>query len=517
MVGQLFDSSMKYLIIVPECCSFLSPAATAQLIDNALQYAEQGHEVTVTYCDDSSRHYCFTNTDCSKGVCKMCRSYLQTILSSREVRRHKDIRWIAYKDNGLPFPTFEYASMEDIKKLKFKGVSIGYAAYSTFLSSTRNLYPKINPEFRAYFDKLLGIACKYTDFTLGIIENDRPDLICSINSRSVCSRPLWDISRMKGIQYDCWEGAYNRSNQYCKLSFGNSTPHDPETNRRVIEEKWNKSRLPLADRIKVGEDFFQKRRNSIPSGDKLYVKDQVQGLLPEGFDPAKHNILILNSSEDEYAALYEEYVEGIPFRVQYPGIKYIAESLSDDSNYHLYLRIHPNLKGISYLYHTKLYELAEKNPNLTVIPPDSPVSTYSLIDACEKVMVFGSTTGPEATYWGKPVILMSNCAYPLINVSYTPRTPEEVIELVKTPDLPPKDRLQAIKFGYYYLNDENEGYKYFHPYRDHKKLLGRSFDYHKLEAGPLRSKWLILLQTAGKYFYYKHLDYPQEEDPALYE
>ena len=28
---------------------------------------------------------------------------------------------------------------------------------------------------------------------------------------------------------------------------------------------------------------------------------------------------------------------------------------------------------------------------------------------------------------------------------------------------------------------------------------------------------LILLQTAGKYFYYKHLNFPQEEDPALYE
>lgn len=442
---------------------------------------------------------------------------MRTLLSSKVVRNHKGIRWIAYKDNGQPDPPFEYASLEEAKKLQYKGVAIGYAAYSTFLSTSRNLYPKLDAAFRHYFDKLLASACKYTDFTLQLVENLQPDIICSINSRSVCSRPLWDITRMKGILYDCWEGAYNRSNQYCKLSFGNSTPHDPETNRRVIEEKWNKSKLPLEERIKVGEDFYRKRRNSIPSGDKLYVKDQVAGLLPEGFDTSKHNLLILNSSEDEYAALYEEFKDGVPFRVQYPGIKYIAAAFSNDPSYHLYLRIHPNLKNISYLYHTKLYQLAKENPNLTVIPPDSPVSTYSMIDACEKVLVFGSTTGPEATYWGKPVILMSNCAYPLIDVSYTPRTPEEVIKLAKTPDLPAKNRLQAIKFGYYYLNDENEGYKYFHPFRDHKKLLGRSFDYHIIDVGFLRSKWLILLQTAGKYHYYKHLNFPQEEDPALYE
>ena len=104
-----------------------------------------------------------------------------------------------------------------------------------------------------------------------------------------------------------------------------------------------------------------------------------------------------------------------------------------------------------------------------------------------------------------------------MDICYTPHTKEETMELIRTPDLPPKDKMPAIKFGYFFLNDENDEYKYFRPVRYHKNLLGRSFDYHKLEAGALRSKWLILLQTAGKYFYYKHLDYPQEEDPALYE
>ena len=63
---------MKYLIFCPTFCSFLSPAPVIQVIDNALRYAEQGHEVTVAYCDNATTRYCFTNTDCSKGACKMC-------------------------------------------------------------------------------------------------------------------------------------------------------------------------------------------------------------------------------------------------------------------------------------------------------------------------------------------------------------------------------------------------------------------------------------------------------------
>ncbi len=508
---------MKYLIFGPTFCSFLSPAPVAQVIDNALLYAEQGHEVTVAYCDNSTSHYCFTNTDSSKDVCRCCRSYMHTLLSSRPVRSHKNVRWIGYKDDGKAFPPMPYNSVEEIKRLKYKGVEVGFAAYSTFLSASRNLYPRIDANFRAYFDKLLESACKYTDFTLELIETIKPDKVCGLNSRSVCSRPVWDITRQKHIPYDCWEGVYDRSSQYCKFSFGDSTPHDPVTNKRIVQEIWDKSRLSEPERIQVGEDFFRKRRNSIPAGDKLYVKDQVQGMLPEGFDPSKHNILILNSSEDEYAALFEDYLDGVPFKTQYPGIKFIAESLSKDPDYHLYLRIHPNLKTVHYLYHTKLYELEKNNPNLTVIAPDSPISTYAMIDACEKVVVFGSTTGPEASYWGKPVILLYNCVYSLMDICYTPHTKEETMELIRTPDLPPKDKMPAIKFGYFFLNDENDEYKYFRPVRYHKNLLGRSFDYHKLEAGALRSKWLILLQTAGKYFYYKHLNYPQEEDPALYE
>jgi len=508
---------MKYLIFAPAYCSFLSPAAVTQVIDDAVQFAEQGHEVTLAYCDNSISRYCGVNTAQSKGACKTCRLYMHSLLKAKPVRHCKGLNLIKYTDHELSTVEFSYNSVNDIKNIYYKGVAVGLAAYSSFLSISRNLYPKIDSHFRNYFDKLLQSACNYTDFTLDLVERIKPDIVCGLNSRAVYSRPVRDITRIKGIPYECWEGAYDRRSQYRKTSFGDSTPHDPETNRRLVEEKWSNSALPEEERAKIGEEFYYKRRNSIPAGDKLYVKNQLSGKLPDDFDTSKHNILILNSSEDEYASISEDFSIGFPFQSQYIGIRYISDALSGMPDYHLYLRIHPNLKGISYLYHTKLYELEKDHPNLTVIPPESPISTYSMIDVCEKILVFGSMTGPEATYWGKPVILMYNSLYAKLDMTYNPHTPKEVIDLITTEDLPAKSRVQAIKFGYFMLNDENKGYKYLNPERSHMDLFGRSFDYHIVDAGAIRSKWLIFLQTIGKYLYYKHLDFPNEEDPAFYE
>ena len=55
-----------------------------------------------------------------------------------------------------------------------------------------------------------------------------------------------------------------------------------------------------------------------------------------------------------------------------------------------------------YKYHTDLLKLGEKYPNMTVIPGGSSLSTYALIDRADVVVVWGSTTGAEAVYHGKP-------------------------------------------------------------------------------------------------------------------
>jgi hypothetical protein len=95
-----------------------------------------------------------------------------------------------------------------------------------------------------------------------------------------------------------------------------------------------------------------------------------------------------------------------------------------------------------------------------VIPPESIVSSYALMDACEKVITFGSTTGVEASYWGKPSILVGRAYYEMTGACYHVRDKEELVRDLND-HLEPKDKLGAIKYGYFqvdrkYLVEESD-------------------------------------------------------------
>ena len=72
-----------------------------------------------------------------------------------------------------------------------------------------------------------------------------------------------------------------------------------------------------------------------------------------------------------------------------------------------YLRVHPHMKELpsSTSQLVDIQALSSRYSNVCVIWPEENIDTYALIDACEKILTFGSTVGIEATYWGKPSIL----------------------------------------------------------------------------------------------------------------
>jgi hypothetical protein len=85
---------------------------------------------------------------------------------------------------------------------------------------------------------------------------------------------------------------------------------------------------------------------------------------------------------------------------------------------------------------------------LSVIPPEAPADTYTLLRNADKVLTFGSTVGIEAVFWGKPSILAGPSFYRNLGGTYNPSSHEELLSLLRE-DLEPKDRLPAIRYGYY--------------------------------------------------------------------
>src|SRR5690606_6953627 len=76
----------------------------------------------------------------------------------------------------------------------------------------------------------------------------------------------------------------------------------------------------------------------------------------------------------------------------------------------LLLRIHPaEIRGTVPSRQPLLAELRarfpELPPNIVIVPPESQVSTYSAMEACDSVLIYGTKTGVELTSIGIPVIV----------------------------------------------------------------------------------------------------------------
>lgn len=129
----------------------------------------------------------------------------------------------------------------------------------------------------------------------------------------------------------------------------------------------------------------------------------------------KRNLVIFNSSEDEFASIGPK-LHHRPFADQLEAKGLISEFVADQHEIDVYLRMHPRLADISNSSVTELHRLA--TPNFHMVKPESPCSSYILIDHCDAVLTFGSRTGIEATYWGKPSILIGSAAYESFDVAH---------------------------------------------------------------------------------------------------
>lgn len=448
------------------------------LMDEAEIFSRKGHIVNFAICDGAI-DICFSNPRKDPSICKICK--LMTNKALKNLSKKVNIIKLSKYKSAEKY-SFNYNSVDEIKQIKYKKCNIGYAVLSAYITMTRNGSPKINDEFKCYFDKTLAESCKLTDILDSLYTEINPDLACLFNGRFYEQKPFYDLAIQKNINVRSYEVIGGYGEPYYKVFYDNITPHNILGNIQKVENLWNSSELDNAKKENIGKTFFENRRNGIPACDVVYTNKQVSGCLPKGWDNSKRNIVIFNSSEDEYASIGDEYEKLSFYKTQIEGIKSVLELTKDNKDIHFYLRIHPNLSNIKYRYHTDLLSLDKQYENVTIIPGHDKTSSYDLMDKAEKIIVFGSTMGLEAAYWNKPVILLSGAFYYHTNLCYKPHNKEELYSLI-TSSLLPLDNKEAIKFGFYYMfRNPSDTYKYIDYNWQEFKIFNKKFiDIHYLK------------------------------------
>lgn len=425
------------------CTSSLHNPHAGVMLNKMLSDKRKGADIIMAYCNRALPS-CITNVHGNKGVCAVCRHMHRQIIKNYL----SGIRIIEVSDKlfSKSEVDFSYTDILDLKKIVYRDVNIGLSLHSFFVTITRKPSGKVSSVERLYFDQILSSICRFVDYAYKLIDEIKPDVITIYNGRMFENRLFYEIAINRGIEFESEEVCWRINEPSIRVEYHGGLPLDIKQLTQMSIDLWNNSKRSEKEKIEVGSSFFLNRRNGKPTNDFIYIDKQINNLLPNEFNEKERNFVIFNSSEDEIVSLGGDWDEDNLFGSQMEAIGFVLDHLPENS--HLYLRIHPNLKGLKAEYHTDLYKLKDKR--LTIIPPESPISSYALMDIAEKVIVMGSTMGVESCFWGKPVISLHKSEYYYLDVTYNPQSKDELIRLLDD-NLISKNKKGALLYGYFYM------------------------------------------------------------------
>lgn len=417
-----------------------------------LNHKEQGDEIFVLTCS-GALPVCVSNYDHVKTACMKCRSRFDVGMGMIGVPK-KNIFYIQKYSapNNLP-DTF--SSLDELMRWTWNGIEFGRMIAASLITDLRDHRPNVNHYHHKIRLKFLAAFRAY--YAMDITTNTiKPDAVYIYNGR-FCEVAAAVAACKKNDTLFYTHERGGTANSYAL--FKNSIPHDIAYNKSTIKSLWQHEPDENKKREQA-KQWFTDRRAGLEQSWLSFTADQKRGLLPEGFNPDKKNIAIFNSSIDEYST-FPAWQNPL-FGDELDALEAILKYFKDDQTIHFYLRVHPHLKGFNNSQIKALKKIdVHGYKNLSVIWPEEVIDSYALLEACNKIVVFGSTIGAEACFWGKPAVLIGRALYEDLDCSYIPQTPEEAMQLIAT-ELKPKEPSHALVYAFW---EQNKGilFKRFKP------------------------------------------------------
>jgi hypothetical protein len=399
----------------------------------------QGDKITLYNCNDKLPT-CFFNNSRVQTVCNVCKKNFITGLNSLNIKNKINIKDLDLsKISTKEFNIKKYNFYTDVKNFTYKGSNLGYGIVSSLVSKYSD-HKLINvPE--SVLEREIMLSIKIYDFFIKELMVFKPDQIYFFNGRITESHAIREVCKKLNINYFTYENPFVRKDRFSihDLNFINS--------KKVIQFiKSFKSYEAL-------EKILNKLKNLVsPFHARQLLKRQIKNLLPKNFDKNKRNIVIFNSSMDEF-----ESIPNLQHKIYQPdnnfGIKKILHDFRKYKEFFFYIRVHPGLNRVSQKISqiNDVLKLEDTYSNVKIIRSYEKIDSYQLLQVCEKTLTFGSTIGAEATYWGKPSIVLNNSYYDNLNCVYTPRNHNQVIKLIKKKNLKPKKKTNSYKYFIFYF------------------------------------------------------------------
>jgi hypothetical protein len=391
----------------------------------------KGSRVIFLYCQ-GNLPICEANKKVIKRYCVECKSRVQAGLA-----------WLDPKNGTLEIKGYDNLTLDQensiahtIKSIKdgsqnkhsikhltnIDGVDIFESALSTAMTRLRISRIKSADYFSCLKDDI-SVALRSYYSAKNHFERDLPDKVYLFNGRISKYRPMLRLAKKKNIPSTVYEYPVSGYTNYVLTD--EIYLHDFSEFSRQLYKVFKESGLSKGEKISVGEQWLNARAARV-LGDvgANFAQNQTFNKLPVNFSDKDFNVIYYVSSEDEFAAV-KEILESRPCS-QVEAIKNVASTFHQIS---LYVRIHPNLLGVDEKFNEELFNLGAFE-NVEIIEAESEIDSYSLMQAADLIISFGSTAGIEAAYFGKPVITVGASQYEAFGATVTVKTVKYLLELV---------------------------------------------------------------------------------------
>lgn len=419
-------------------------------------HIDDGDELTLMGCN-AELPVCDVNWKNETSRCISCMAKRNTGLGllSKKVQFVPLTDQTAQDKKDMSALHFGQRDMDALLSYEADGWDLGNGVISSLISWIRNPTPDLN-KYGSEIDDMLRTGFMVHRRVLRYLQENKFDRVYLFNGRFAPLRAV--LRACQKTKVECYIHELGPSFEMYDI-YENSTPHDLDYVEIRMDKMW-KAADPV-EREKIGRAFYEERASvGGKIAERNYILGQESGLLPEGWDSTKQNIVLYNSSEDEYVAVSNQWSNPL-YPSQLDAIDMMIESLKKDPipNTQLYLRAHPHLKGTKNKWMDRMYAL---DPDyITIIPPEAKIHSYDLMKAADKVLTWASTVGIEAAYFQTPTIAAGPSYYRNLGSTHNPTSHEEVMRMFREP-LEPMPIEGALIYGHY-QNAKGFHFKYYKP------------------------------------------------------
>lgn len=361
-------------------------------------------------------------------LCRDCRWPAERVYQQLGLTVHRYSDYITAAERADAARLAREVPYGDIESFSHDGIAIGEHAHAGairfFAAGSLDGEPQAEAVLRRYLESALLTAYA----TRRLLREGGFSSAVFTHGIYVPWGVMGEVARAEGVHVSTWSVAYRKR----RFIFS----HDDTYHHTLMSEpcgQWENAPLS-ADREQELMHYLASRREGLFDWIVFHRpgRQDPKDIAPQlGLDPSKPVIGLLTNVAWDAQLHYP--ANAFPNMLEW--LVQTCEYFATRPELQLLIRVHPaEISGFPPSRQPILGELRKRVPvlpsNVFVVPPESRLSTYSLMALCDSAIIYGTKTGVELTSVGLPVIVAGEAWIRNKGLTHDASTPQEYTALL---------------------------------------------------------------------------------------